>query len=148
MLVHWNNSPRVELFIYSDTLSWFRANQSLLFLLNAACLTGEATNTNVIVFGLTRPGLEPTIHRTRGLHTNHYATDAVVLLLIKSTISSFFLQNTGWPGMFNVLSSKPVLNKVIVTTYTVETCLGRNLYLSGVYLTIVFVYLNQNSKTD
>jgi hypothetical protein len=37
----------------------------------------EATNTSFIVFGLTRPGLEPTIYRTRGEHANHYATDAV-----------------------------------------------------------------------
>jgi hypothetical protein len=32
------NSPRVDMFLFSDTLVWFRANQSLLFLLNAACL--------------------------------------------------------------------------------------------------------------
>ena len=39
----------------------------------------EVTNTNFIVFGLTRPGLEPTIYRTRGdEHASHYATDAVV----------------------------------------------------------------------
>jgi hypothetical protein len=40
-------------------------------------LSGEATNTNFKVFGLTRPGLESTIYRTRGEHANHYATDAV-----------------------------------------------------------------------
>ena len=39
--------------------------------------SGEATNTNFIVFGLTRPGLEPTIYHTRGEHANVYATDAV-----------------------------------------------------------------------
>jgi len=33
-------------------------------------LSGEATNTNLIVFGLTRPRLEPTIYRTRGEHAN------------------------------------------------------------------------------
>ena len=38
-----------------DTSSWFRANQSLLFPLNAGVLRGEATNTNVIVFGLVWP---------------------------------------------------------------------------------------------
>ena len=38
-------------------------------------LSGEAMNTNFIVFGPTRPGLEPAIYRTRGEHTNHYATD-------------------------------------------------------------------------
>ena len=40
-------------------------------------LSGEATNTKFIVFSLTRPGLEPTIYRTRGEHANYYATDAV-----------------------------------------------------------------------
>jgi hypothetical protein len=39
-------------------------------------LRGEATNTNFIVFGLTKPGHEPTIYHTRGEHANHYATDA------------------------------------------------------------------------
>jgi hypothetical protein len=37
-------------------------------------LSGEATNTNFIVFGLTRSGLEPTIYCTRGEHANHYTT--------------------------------------------------------------------------
>ena len=43
-------------------------------------LSGQATNINFIGFGLTRPGLEPTIYRTRGEHANHYATDAVTHL--------------------------------------------------------------------
>jgi hypothetical protein len=47
-------------------------------------LGGEATNTNFIVFGLTRLGLEPTIYHTRGKHTNHYATDAVAVVTIVS----------------------------------------------------------------
>jgi hypothetical protein len=45
-----------------------------LFLL---VLSGEATNTNLIFFCLTRPQFVPTIYRTRGEHANHYATDAV-----------------------------------------------------------------------
>jgi hypothetical protein len=40
-------------------------------------LSGEAANTNFIVFGLTRPGLEPTIYCTRGEHAKHYTTDVV-----------------------------------------------------------------------
>ena len=36
---------------------------------------GEATNTNFIVFGLTRPWLEPTIYHTWGEHANHYTTN-------------------------------------------------------------------------
>ena len=42
-------------------------------------LRGEATNTNFIVIGLTQPGLEPMINRTRDKHANHYATDAVLI---------------------------------------------------------------------
>ena len=44
-------------------------------------LSGEATNTNFIVFGLTRSGLEPTIYCTRGEHANHYTTNAVSHLI-------------------------------------------------------------------
>ena len=35
VLAHWNNSQRVGMSLHSDTLFWFRANQSLLLLLNA-----------------------------------------------------------------------------------------------------------------
>jgi hypothetical protein len=41
------------------------------------CLAAKQQNTNFIVFGLTRPGLETTIYRTQGEHDNHYANDAV-----------------------------------------------------------------------
>ena len=46
VLARWNNSLRVDMSLHSDTLIWFRANQSLLLLIKAA-------NTNVIVFGFT-----------------------------------------------------------------------------------------------
>jgi hypothetical protein len=51
-----------------------------VFALSPYCcvLNGEATNTNFIVFGLTRPRLEPTIYRSRGEHVNRYANDAVL----------------------------------------------------------------------
>ena len=39
VLVHWNNSARDTMLLHSDTLFWFRANQYLLLLLNAVCLT-------------------------------------------------------------------------------------------------------------
>jgi len=38
VFAHWNKSPRIDMSHHSNTLYWFRANQSLLFLLNAACL--------------------------------------------------------------------------------------------------------------
>jgi len=31
VLVHWNNSPRIDTSLHADALSWFRANQYLLF---------------------------------------------------------------------------------------------------------------------
>ena len=60
VLAHWNNNLRLDMLLHSDTLFWFRANPSLLFLLNAACLA-EKQQIPILVFGLTWPGFEPTI---------------------------------------------------------------------------------------
>ena len=38
---HWNNSPRIDMSFHSDTLSWFRANQCLLLVLNAGWLAAK-----------------------------------------------------------------------------------------------------------
>ena len=35
VLTHWNNSPRVDMSFHSDILFWFRANQSLVFLISS-----------------------------------------------------------------------------------------------------------------
>ena len=59
MLAHWNNSLRIDMSLHSDTLSWFRANQSLLFLLNAAYLVEKQQNTNFIVLFSPDRGLNP-----------------------------------------------------------------------------------------
>jgi hypothetical protein len=54
-------------------------SEPLVFLLNDACmLSGEATHTYFIVFGFSRSGLEPTIYRIGGEHSNRYTTDAVI----------------------------------------------------------------------
>jgi hypothetical protein len=42
-------------------------------------LSTEAANTNLIDFGLTRPGIESTIFHTQGEHANQYKTDAFKL---------------------------------------------------------------------
>ena len=57
-----------------ETSSCIRANQSAL---SPECctLSGEATNANFIVFGLTLPGLEPTNPRRE--HNNQYTTDVI-----------------------------------------------------------------------
>ena len=65
VLADWNNNPRIDMSLHSDTISCFLANQSLLFLLNATCL---AEKQQIPIFDLTRSGLEPTIYRTRDEH--------------------------------------------------------------------------------
>jgi len=51
-------------------------------------LSGETTNTNFIVFGLIRSGLEPTIYCTRGELSNYYTTDAVLIRRWRKLFSS------------------------------------------------------------
>jgi hypothetical protein len=80
-LARWaNNRQRVDMSLHSDTLFWFRANQFLLFLLNAAFLA-KKQQIPFYILCLIRPGLVPTIYRTRGEHANHYATDGGSLFL-------------------------------------------------------------------
>jgi hypothetical protein len=40
-------------------------------------LSGDAANANVIIFGLTRHGLETTIYNISDQQANHYTTDTV-----------------------------------------------------------------------
>jgi hypothetical protein len=63
-------------------------------------LSREATDTNFIVFGLTRPGFETTSYRTRGEHAQHDATDTIqqhfrwyILYYLQS------VKNKWWPGL-------------------------------------------------
>ena len=71
--------------LHSDTLFWFRVNQSLLLLIIAACLTEkqQIPVPHLEYFSLTRPGLEAAINRTRGEVANYYTTDAVISLVSK-----------------------------------------------------------------
>ena len=94
VLAHWSNSPQIDMSSISDTLSWFRAIQFLLFLLNAACFAEKQQISNFIVFGLTRLGFEPTIYCSRGEHANHYNTDAVKNKLIsKVSLNRVYVPN-------------------------------------------------------
>ena len=60
-------------------------------------ISGEATNTNFIVFGLTRPGLEPTSYHTWGKHANLYITYAISMLeddeFIILQMNEYFIEN-------------------------------------------------------
>jgi hypothetical protein len=61
---------------HSDTLSWFRDNLSALSPYYCV-LYGEASNTNYLVFNLTRSWLGPTIYHTWGKRANHCTSNAV-----------------------------------------------------------------------
>jgi len=50
-------------------------------------LSGEATNTNFIVFGLTLLGLEHTIYRSQGEDANDLTTNMVHLIRVASLSS-------------------------------------------------------------
>jgi len=56
-------------------------------------LSGEAANTNFIIFGLTHSGLESTIYRTRGEHANHYITNAVIFSSTKAAMNIINFKN-------------------------------------------------------
>jgi hypothetical protein len=105
VLAHCNNSSQIDMLPHSDTLSRFRAIQSLLFLLNAACLAKKQDIPNCYSLWFdpirsfhdlphSRRSHQPLHHRcgsleaitltitplmwfTRGHHTNHYTTDVV-----------------------------------------------------------------------
>jgi hypothetical protein len=55
--------------------------RQLIFALTCCVLRGEAANVNLIVFGVAQLGLEHTIYRSRGEHTNHGTTDTVLSIL-------------------------------------------------------------------
>ena len=68
-----------------------------VFALSPLCCvrSGETTNINFIVFGLTRSWLEPTIYRTRSEHANYYAADVVCFLTFPKLHTYGSIENTG-----------------------------------------------------
>ena len=73
----WNIILRIDMSLYSDTLSWFRANQSfpVLFLINAAYL---AVKQHIpISLSLVWPELKLMINYTYDEHANDYNTGEV-----------------------------------------------------------------------
>ena len=69
----WSYSSMLS---YSDTLSWFWANQFCVLIPFYCILSRKARNTgtNFIVFGLTTLGHDRMIYCTWGEHANHYTT--------------------------------------------------------------------------
>ena len=90
-------------------------------------LSGEATNTNCIVFGLTRTGLEPTIYHRRVEHANLYTTDAVNCLLDSGAVPTMWYLIFGFSIYFPHLS--------------VTTCIHISHFLSTDKNTFVVLFL-------
>ena len=134
VLVHWNNSPRVDMLLHSDTLFWFRAIQSLLFLLN----------TNLLLFGLTQPELDPTIYRTRGEHANHNATDVVSKLIKTVLFSNFFFSLQLTTRRKCIVAMYQQINERLLKTNYVTNNTMDNSWIHGVYSAIFQLYHGEN----
>ena len=131
----------------SDTLSWFRANQSLLFLLNAACLAEKQQIIQILYF---LNWLETTVYHTLGEHVIHSASNKIwcegnknyeMLSLInwkgkKASQSSVFLQKY-WPKyqVINYLTYYPTVyfrhydaDAVLIAVGITAVCTGYFLF--------------------
>ena len=90
----------------------------------------EATNSNFIVFGLTRSGLEPTIYCTRG--TNHYTTNAVLSILMRISSHSdtmcgeSVLTDMYWTDFLFEKNPSLLLERVTSTLYSTNFLFEKN----------------------
>ena len=85
-----NNITLVPL-VEQELLTRPEHQSSTPVLVGFVLLSGEATKTNFIVFGLTRWWFEPTTYYTWGEHAIHYTIDAVACLLIFNTLVTMYL---------------------------------------------------------
>ena len=69
VLVYWNNNLQVDMRLYSDTLSWLWVNQTLLLLLNTACIAEKEQIPIIVSFVWLGRSLHPrsTILKVRTL---------------------------------------------------------------------------------
>jgi hypothetical protein len=82
----YRGSPQVDMLLHSDKLFWFRANLSLLLLLNPACFAGKQHIT--ILF-------RPTISRTRGKRAYHYTIRLLTKNLVETELPDESGANSG-----------------------------------------------------
>jgi hypothetical protein len=91
-------------------------------------LSGEETITNFIVFGLNRPGLEPTIYRTRGEHAYHYTIDVVLVFSVFCNASISYLSDfleKEIPDSYNeLIEENPSYLGWCLQSWTSEVVLG------------------------
>ena len=84
---------RVDMSLHSDTLFWFRTNQSLLLLPNAACNKYQFYNFFGVWFDPTGAQTHDLPHLHWGKRANHYTTDAVYMYL--QSIFNYYLSLLG-----------------------------------------------------
>ena len=104
MLAHWNNSPRIDMSPHLDTLFRFQANQSLLFLLNAACLAEKQQI----------PILQSLVWPDRGSNPRSTTLETSTLTIAPS----MRLKSTVWKellNLYNVIHSKYFLDSFRVS---------------------------------
>jgi hypothetical protein len=80
MVVYWNNSPGRHVTPLGHSI--LNPSQPVFALTPKCCmLSGEATNTNFIVFGLSGQRLGPTVYCTRSEDAIHYIIDACTSIM-------------------------------------------------------------------
>ena len=103
-------------------------------------ISGEATNTNFIVFSLTRPVLETTIYRTRGEHANHYATDALRTVILSF---SYFQQQHRYQQHEDIIQFNYQIHVFLVRKH-VTSLVYTDIWLVQTTANIVFVHRISN----
>ena len=109
-----------------------------VFALSPWCcvLSGETTYNNVIVFGLTRSGLEHTIYRTRGEHANHQHVAKSIATCEKKSLH-IINQNHIFSKNYCEVISGQILT---ISHQNIQNCLclfAHYVYMSGFYLYII-----------
>ena len=101
-------------------------------------LREEATHTNFISFGLTRPGIEPTIYNTRCENANHYTTDA---FLYQNMINDTFTAGQICFSLARLSSSH-----VLTLLYTIHS--DCDYTLEGIVMMLIFSIFLDSFGTD
>ena len=108
-----NNSPWIDMSPHSDTLSWFRVNQFLIFLLIVVCVVVKQQYQFYSLWFDTI-GLEPMIYHIRGMRSNHYTTDRVAYC--RELITTSDRATTFWQGAmpaFTLITPCPFRNHTL-----------------------------------
>jgi hypothetical protein len=115
VLAQWHNSQQEEMLHHSDTLSWFRDNQSLLLLRSAVCLAGKQQIQ--LYKSLVWPDRGSNPRSTAPTNTISNNTYIFTIFNLKSTLkiiySSVFVWNTKIHWRVSYLMIRDLIHMVI-----------------------------------